>query len=131
MRIDELPEDGNGTLEGQRKAVYAQDKDGTIAIIPSHGWSVEETVTRQAVEEFERLAADALARWRQGSTSSLEVIMYRRRMDVPLLAQAVGVWQWRVRRHLRPEVFAKLSNAWLQRYAEALGLSIDALRHPE
>lgn len=131
MRIDELPQDGNATLDGQRKAVYAQDASGTIRVVASSGWGVEETVTRQAVEEFERLAADALQRWRAGTASPLEVVMYRRRMDPPLLAQAMGLWQWRVNRHLRPAVFARLSPDWLQRYAYALGVDVAVLRQPE
>jgi hypothetical protein len=53
--------------------------------------------------------------------------MYRARMDVPLLAQASGLWRWRVRRHLRPDVFARLSSALRARYAEALGMASDQL----
>lgn len=131
MRIDELPQDGNATLDGQRKAVYAQDASGTIRVVASHGWGVEETVTRQAVEEFERLEADALQRWRTGTASALEVLMYRRRMDLPLLAQAMGVWRWRVTRHLQPQRFTRLSAHWLQRYADALGIRTDDLLHPD
>jgi hypothetical protein len=49
-------------------------------------------------------------------------------MDVALLSQTSGFWQWRVRRHLRPEGFAKLSPAALTRYAHALGIAPDQLR---
>ena len=53
--------------------------------------------------------------------------MYARRMDVALLAQASGFWQWRVRRHLRPEGFARLTPAQRARYAQALGVSVQQL----
>jgi hypothetical protein len=53
--------------------------------------------------------------------------MYRARMDVALLSQTSGVWRWRIRRHFRPQVFAGLSSALRQRYADALGLSLEAL----
>jgi hypothetical protein len=49
--------------------------------------------------------------------------MYARRMDVPLLSQVTGFWQWRIRRHFRPQHFKKLSPRVLDVYAEALGLS--------
>ena len=78
--------------------------------------------------EYERLACDALSRARQGLASPLEFYMYDKRLELPTLAQATGLWQWRVRRHLRPEVFAKLSPALLVRYAEALGIPADALK---
>jgi hypothetical protein len=48
-------------------------------------------------------------------------------MDLTLLAQSTGLWRWRVSRHLQPAHFAKLSPALLQRYADALGISRDAL----
>jgi hypothetical protein len=53
--------------------------------------------------------------------------MYRARMDVELLSQASGLWRWRVRRHLKPEGFARLPPALKLRYAEALGISVEAL----
>ena len=75
-----------------------------------------------------RLAADAYQRFLTGQTASLEVHMHRLRMDVPLLSQVTGLWQWRIRRHFRPTVFAHLSPALLARYAEAMGMSCEALK---
>jgi len=49
-------------------------------------------------------------------------------MDLPLLCQTTGLWRWRVRRHLRPEIFAKLPEKVLLRYCEAMGITLDALR---
>ena len=91
--------------------------DGRIGIVASQGWEAEEIVTRQAVEELERLAADARRRALAGETSPLEYHMYRARMDITLLSQVTGLWAWRVRRHLRPAVFARLSPALRARYA--------------
>ncbi|MDR0715964.1 MAG: hypothetical protein LBF50_00925 [Azoarcus sp.] len=122
MNVDEVPQDGNATHEGQRRAVYARDAGGRLGLVLSRGWQVEETVTRQAVEAFDELAAAALARVRAGQSSPLEYHMYRARMDLPLLAQATGLWRWRVRRHLRPAIFARLGPGLRARYAEALGM---------
>jgi hypothetical protein len=57
--------------------------------------------------------------------------MYRARMDVELLSQTTGLWRWRVRRHLKPAGFARLSPALKLRYAEALGISSEALDRVE
>jgi hypothetical protein len=130
MKVDEVPQEGNVTLDGQRKGVYARGVDGHLGLVASRGWEVEEIVTRQAVEMFDALAASARERARAGQASPLEYHMYRARMDIPLLAQVSGLWQWRARRHLRPEVFRKLSPALRARYAQALGLTpaqLDAL----
>ncbi len=127
MRERDVPQEGNATLAGHRKAVYAVADDGRVHLVASRGWEVEEIVTRQAVEDLERLAAEALQRARAGLTSPLEVHMYRARMDLALLSQTTGLWRWRIRRHFRPEVFARLSPALRRRYADALGISPEAL----
>ena len=127
MRERDVPQEGNVTLAGHRKAVYAVADDGRVRLVPSRGWEVEEIVTRQAVQDLERLAREARERALQGLTSPLEVHMYRARMDLALLSQTTGLWRWRIRRHFRPDVFARLSPALRQRYADALGLSLEAL----
>jgi hypothetical protein len=54
--------------------------------------------------------------------------MCAKRMDVPLLSQVTGFWQWRIRRHFRPDIFSRLPEKHLARYADALGMSIEQLR---
>ena len=131
MLESEVPQEGNATLGGHRKALYARGADGKLQIVQSAGWEVEEIVTRQAVEDLDRLAEDARQRVAAGLTSPLEYHMHKARMDVPLLAQTTGLWQWRIRRHFRPAIFAGLSPALLQRYAEAMGLSVAQLKKAE
>lgn len=128
MREADVPQEGNRTLDGHRKTVFARGADGRLKAVASAGWEVEEIVTRQAVEDLERLADDARRRVLAGETSPLEYHMHRLRMDVPLLAQVTGLWQWRIRRHFRPAVFARLSPALLARYGEAMGLTVAALQ---
>ena len=131
MREREVPQEENRSLAGHRKAVYAVDDDGRLKLVPSRGWEVEEIVTRQAVEDLERRAEEARARVLAGESSPLEYHMYRARMDLELLSQTTGLWRWRVRRHLRPAAFARLPLALRRRYAEALGVSVEALGKAE
>jgi hypothetical protein len=122
MDIYEVPQEGNRTLGSHRKALYARGADGKMVIVPSRGSEVDETVTMQAVDRMNSLAADAKARAQAGTTSPLEYWMYARRMDVALLSQISGIWQWRIRRHFNPKRFQHLSPRLLASYAEALGL---------
>jgi hypothetical protein len=131
MRERDVPQEGNATLAGHRKAVYAVGEDGKLRIVASRGWQVEEIVTRQALAELEERARDARQRALAGLASPLEYHMYRARMDVPMLAEAAGLWRWRVRRHLKPQVFAQLRLALKRRYAEALGIAPEALERLE
>jgi hypothetical protein len=128
MDINAVPQEGNATLGGHRKAMYAKDANGRMVIAPSVGWEAEEIVTSHAVESLQQQAEQARARVQAGVSSPLEYWMYERRMDVPLLSQTSGFWQWRVKRHLRPEHFAKLSLTQLERYSSALGVSPADLR---
>jgi hypothetical protein len=124
----DVPQEGNSTHPGLRKAVYARGSDGQVRLVTSAGWQVEEIVTRQALDLLASEAEQARQNALRGIASPLEYHMYRARMDLALLSQATGIWRWRVRRHFRPDVFAKLPVKLLNRYAEALGLTVDALR---
>ena len=128
MREAEVPQEGNATHAGLRKALYAQDADGRIKLVRSAGWEVEEIVTRQALDELGRRAEEARERALRGEASPLEYHMYRARMDVALLAQTTGLWRWRVKRHLKPGAFRRLPESLLKRYAAAMGIPVDALR---
>ena len=128
MLDSEVPQEGNSTLGGHRKAMYARGTDGKLHIVQSAGWEVEDIVTKQAVDDLLRLTEEARQRVLAGLTSPLEYHMYRVRMDVPLLAQASGIWQWRIRRHFRPAIFAGLSASMLATYADAMGMAVEQLK---
>lgn len=129
MDLQNVPQEGNKTLGGHKKAVYARDSGGHIVAVASRGWEVEEIVTSQALEQLQALTEAARQKVLSGLSSPLEYWMYARRMDLPLLAQTTGIWRWRIRRHFRPGIFARLSPGVLARYAEALGLTIKELQH--
>jgi hypothetical protein len=131
MEDADVPQEGNATLAGGRKGVYARGADGRVRLVKSAGWKAEEMVTRQALEDLAARAEAARERCRAGSGSPLEYHMYRARMDLDLLSQTTGLWRWRVRRHCRPEVFNRLPGRLLDRYARALGITVEALRTVE
>ena len=126
MEREAVPQHDNPTLGGYRKAVYARDAQGRIVPVASSGWVVEEVVTSQAVESLRQQAEAARLAALAGTGSPLAYWMYHRRMDLPLLSQTSGLWQWRVRRHLARPI-GTLRPAILQRYAQALGLPVEQL----
>ncbi len=123
MKKTEVPQDDARAFEGQKKIVYAVDDEGRLTSTGSSGWNAEEIVLEQAIGHFESLAQDALTRAKAGQTAPLEYHMFAKRMDLTLLAQSTGLFKWRVRRHLRPAVFARLNASLLSRYADALGMT--------
>lgn len=129
MKIDTAPQDNSATYAGHTKLLYGVNEKGEYGTVQSTGWQVENTVTLLAVDEINRITAEIRERVLQGKTSPLEYFMAERRMDVVMLAQTVGMFQWRVRRHFRPEIFRKLNTSLLSRYCDVLGIDEATLRN--
>lgn len=127
MKVDQIPQD-ESILDGHRRACYAQDESGRYVVAQSRGWEVEAVANRQAMIDVERRIAHAASEVRQGRASPLAYHMARCHMDVRLLSAQTGIWAWRIRRHLRPEVFARLSERTIRRYAEAMMIDAQDLR---
>ena len=128
MEKDAVPQDASSTYGGLRKLLYAVDDQGEYIGVQSSGWEVESFSTELAVSEINRRRDDAWRRAREGTASPLEYHMHRNRMDFDTLVMVSGIWGWRVRRHFKPRVYAKLSDKLLARYAEALDVSVAELK---
>jgi hypothetical protein len=127
MKKDDIPQQPQPMFNGETKGVYALDENGNYVLGQTTGWDPEITALNQALEEIERLANDALQRAHADETSPLEYHMYVRRMDLPMLAKAVGKFQWQVRRHFKPANFKKLNQQQLELYAQVLDINIKTL----
>ena len=129
MKISEVPQDDIKTMQGEKKAVYAVDDQGRYAKITTKGWEPEEIVLNQVIGEFEEKAGGAASRVRSNKTSPIEYFMYKNWMDPLTLAQAMGLYRWQVKRHLKPGVFKKLDDTTLAEYARLFRVSVDALKN--
>ncbi|MDU1534011.1 MAG: hypothetical protein E6899_03965 [Neisseria sp.] len=130
MEIKDIPQDDSESYHGHLKVIYGT-RDGRYEAGTSSGWQDEAYATEMAVAELDeqtRAAREAVAR---GEYSPLYYHMFRFRHDETGLAMAAGVWKWQLRRHLRPEIFAKLPDKTLQKYADALQISIDELKRTD
>ena len=128
MKQTEVPQEKNKTLAGNKKAVYATGSDGQYNTIASDGWQVEEIVTSQAVEEFERLSKNALKKAQNKEASILEYHMYNNRMDLSLLSQTTGFFQWTIKRDFKVNKFDSMSKERAFTYAEVMGISLEDLK---
>jgi hypothetical protein len=125
---NDVPQDESPTYGGRRRLLYAVNRDGAYVTVRSSGWDPESMATGAALEDIERRKDDAWRRAQGGATSPLEYYMFYRRMDLALLAQATGYSAWRVRRHFKPRVYARLNERVMARYAEALGIDAATLK---
>lgn len=120
MEMDKVPQDDSKIFQGQRKVLYAT-QNGSYQTATSTGWQTEEFATQQAVAELDEqteLARQAVA---NGEKSPIYYLMYKNRYDLQSLAQATGFWQWQIKRHFKPRVFAKLPEKTLAVYRGVFG----------
>lgn len=128
MKLDDVPQDAEtSSYAGHSKLLYAVDQQGQYQGAQSAGWDAENYATQQALAELELLEQQAQQGWQNGQLSPLPCLMHRYRMDELALAQVTGLWRWRIRRHFKPQIFARLSPRILSRYADAFALPIEQL----
>lgn len=127
MKKQDVPQD-EGMYGIHRRACYAQDDSGKYVIVPSKGWEVEKVVNSSAVQDIKDQVAAARKQVESGKASPLAYHMTRCQMTPALLSANSGIFQWRVRRHLKPGPFSRLNDSLLARYADALAMQIDDLK---
>ena len=125
MKKEETPQD-EMLFDGMRAACYATEKDGRYTLVQTTGWDPVNVANAQAWEFVLEQVQQVLAEIEAGEKSILAYHMERCQMNVSLLAKYVGLPGWRVRRHLKPKVFAGLKRDILERYAGVFQQSVEA-----
>jgi len=129
MKVNEVPQDNTFEYyEGIKRACYAVDDKGKYVIVPSSGWKEEEFINSLAVKELAVNLEKARKAVLAGEKSPLAYHMERRQMISDILGKTAGIAVFRVKRHLRPGIFARLKVSVLERYAKALAITIDELK---
>jgi hypothetical protein len=126
MKEKDVPQD-YGMGEDQSEICYAVNDDGQYVLAPSLGWAPKNIANAQAWHVIEAEVAHVLERVRAGKASPLAYHMAKHQMNVALLGKYVGMFRWRVRRHLKPSGFKALTSDLLQRYADVFGISLQEL----
>lgn len=132
MKKSEVPQDKSNLESANfRELCYAVDENGEYTTEHTTGWDPKTIALDNAIEEINKRVEDAKNRVENKLTSPIEYYMELHKMDLPILASYVGIWKWQVKRHFKPNVFNKLSNKKLQKYAEAFDISIEKLKNIE
>ena len=82
-----------------------------------------------SIDEINERIAEAKMQVEIGEVSPIVYYMEVNKMDLTILSSYVGIWKWRVKRHFKPTVFAKLSDSILKKYADAFEISIAELKN--
>ncbi|WP_428026882.1 hypothetical protein [Arcobacter sp.] len=127
MQKIEIPQENNSTLNGQKKVMYGTNDNGEFQRI-NYASSIEEFATITAVEEYKILEKECLKDIQNDIASPIKYYMYKNRMDLPTLSSAVGMFSFRVKRHLKMDIFKKLKDKTIQKYANVFDIKIEELK---
>lgn len=131
MEKENVPQDDNNVLQGKLRVLkYAVDEEGNYTKVPSVGWEPENIVLSQAWEEINNKTEAVKSRVIKGEISPIAYYMEKQMMDIKMLSDYVGYWSFRVKSHLKPEKFIRLSAEQLAKYAHAFQITVQELIHP-
>lgn len=129
MKQDEVPQDkGNLSNKNMKELVYATDENGNYTTALSTGWEPKTIALSNSIDEISERIAIAKSKVENNEVSPIYYYMEFCRMDIAVLSSYVGMWQWRVKRHFKPKVFARLSDVVLKKYAESFNITIEELK---
>jgi len=124
LKLENVPQDESSTYAKMKKTIYAKDEKGKMQGISSSGWEVEETVTRQALDDIQEHIKKAFLEVKEGRKSTLYYYMYAKKMDLLLLSQATGFFQWTIKKDFKPSTFAHIKESRLLEYCDVLGVEL-------
>lgn len=129
MKKEEVPQDrGNLSNKNMKELVYATDENGNYTTALSAGWEPKTIALTNSIDEISERIAVAKEQVKNNEVSPICYFMEVSRMDIGVLASYVGMWQWRVKRHFKPKVFAKLSDSVLSKYADSFNITTAELK---
>lgn len=130
MKKEEVPQDqSNLSKSNVRELIYATDENGNYTTELSSGWDPKTIALNNAMEDIKERTETAKQAVLSGKSSPIVYFMEVNKMDLPILASYVGMWQWRVKRHFKPTIFKGLSDKILEKYAEAFSISATELKN--
>lgn len=130
MEKDNVPQDkSNLTKNNVKELLYATDENGEYTTTLSTGWEPKAIALSNSIDEINERIADAKSQVQNGEASPILYFMELNKMDLTILSSYVGLWKWRVKRHFKPSVFAKLNDNTLKKYAATFEISIEELKN--
>ena len=129
MKKSEVPQDKSNLESANFKELcYAVDENGNYTTENSSGWDPKTIALNNAIQDIKERIDAAKKRVEANESSPIDYYMEVNKMDLPILASYVGLWQWRVKRHFKPQVFKKLNTKILQKYADVFDITIEQLQ---
>jgi hypothetical protein len=114
-----------------RELLYTYDKDGHYHRNVGYHGEPDRVILQQAWDHFSERIEDARLRVIAGKASPIVYYMEKTLADPLNLSMMAGISLWRVKWHLKPGAFKRLSEKTLKKYADAFNISVDQLKKVE
>ena len=128
MKKEDLPQD-HSALEGvTRDLCYVKDAEGKYTTDLSIGWEVKKQALDNAWDDINERVEEAAALIKSGEKSPIYYFMEKKLMDLVVLSDYTGFWKMTIKRHIKPSVFATLTDEKLLVYAKTFDISLTELK---
>lgn len=130
MKKEDVPQDNSNLSKSNVKELcYAVDDKGNYITELSSGWEPKTIALQKSIEDINERIEQARLDVQNNKVSPIVYFMELSKMDLAILADYVGMWKWRVKRHFKPSVFSKLNDNIISKYAEAFSISLEELKN--
>lgn len=130
MKKQDLPQDeSNMKSANMTEVLYVTDENNNYTTANSTGWEAKKAALDESIALINERIEEARQNVALNKVSPIIYFMELNKMDLQVLAAYVGMWQWRVKRHAKPNIFKTLSESVLKKYADTFGISVDELKN--
>ena len=128
MKAKDVPQDDANMLQGKlREPIYSLDENGNYTTVQSVGANPKNEVMKEAWDQVNEKVEHARNKVLSGEMSPLGYYIEKNIMDIGLVAKYMGIWRWTVKRHLKPNIFARLKEETLEKYAQVFNITKEQL----
>jgi len=128
MKKEDIPQDKSALDKFTKELCYAVDSSGKYVTGLSSGWEVKATALDVAWQDIDKRISDVKQKVLRKEVSPLLYFMELRLMDLIILSAYTGLWQWQIKRHMKPEIFNALTQKKLEKYAKAFNVRVEELK---
>ena len=125
MLARKVPQDSDNLHKGTYKTlVYTVDEKGNYVQKQTAGWEPENIAHSMAWDDIHRKIQDVRRKVLEGKLSPLAYFMEREMMNPRRLSGLIGISGWRIKRHMKPWIYNKISDSYKNRYADFFKVSV-------
>ena len=128
MKKEDIPQDKSALDKVSKELCYAVDSSGKYTTALSSGWEVKTTALDLAWKDIDQRVLEIRKRVLNREVSPILYFMELRLMDFTIVSAYTGFWKWQIKRHIKPDIFEKLSQKKIQKYIKAFNVSVEELK---